>query len=52
VDDLYAVALPRLAEIQQHENVHYTPEGYKVLAQPVAAAIRAQLDAASPQPKK
>jgi lysophospholipase L1-like esterase len=43
VDDLYAVALPRLDEIQLKANVHYTPEGYRVLGAPVAAAIREQL---------
>ena len=39
IDDLYAYALPRLAEIQLPANVHYTPEGSKVLAQQVASSI-------------
>jgi acyl-CoA thioesterase-1 len=43
VNDLYAVAAPRLAEVQQPGNVHFTPDGYRVLARPVADAIRAQL---------
>jgi len=42
-NDLYAVAALRLAEIQQPANVHFTPDGYRVLAAPVAEAIRAQL---------
>ena len=43
VNDLYAFALAQLAEIQLPHNVHFTPEGYRALAAPVAAAIRAQL---------
>jgi acyl-CoA thioesterase-1 len=39
VDDLYSFALPRLSEIQLPSNVHFTPEGSKVLAGPVAASI-------------
>ena len=31
--------LPRLAEIQQPENVHFTPDGSKALAGEVARAI-------------
>ncbi len=42
-DDLYAYALPKLAEIQLPTNVHYSPEGYKVLAQQVAAVIEKAL---------
>jgi lysophospholipase L1-like esterase len=38
-DDLYSLALPKLAEIQLPANVHYTPEGYKVLAAEVADSI-------------
>jgi len=41
IDDLYAFALPRLGEIQQPENVHFTPAGSELLAQEVVAAIRA-----------
>lgn len=43
VNDLYAVAVPRLAELQRPANVHFTPEGSRVLAAPVAAAIRQHL---------
>lgn len=43
VNDLHAIALPRLAAIQRPANVHYTPEGYRELAQPVAAAIKTAL---------
>ncbi|MSU48255.1 MAG: SGNH/GDSL hydrolase family protein [Opitutus sp.] len=43
VNDLYAMARPRLDAIQQPANVHFTSEGYRALAEPVAAAIRAQL---------
>jgi len=39
IDDLYAFALPRLAEIQLPQNVHFKPEGSKVLAEEVAASI-------------
>jgi lysophospholipase L1-like esterase len=43
IDDLYAFALPRLAEIQRPENVHYTDAGYDALAKQVAASIAAEL---------
>jgi len=43
VNDLYAVAIDRLAELQRPENVHFTEEGSRVLATPVAEAIRSQL---------
>jgi len=39
IDDLYAFALPRLAEIQLPANVHFKPEGSKQLADQVAASI-------------
>jgi len=38
-DDLYSFALPRLAEIQQPANVHFTPDGSRVLAEKVAECI-------------
>lgn len=44
VNDLYSFASPRLAEIQLPRNVHYTPEGYARLAEPVIEAIRKALD--------
>ena len=43
IDDLHAVAAARLAEIQRPANVHFTPEGYRALAEKVAESIRAQL---------
>jgi acyl-CoA thioesterase-1 len=39
IDDLYAFALPRLKEIQQPVNVHFTPAGSKLLAGQVAESI-------------
>ena len=44
IDDLYEFAKPRLAEIQLRANVHFSPEGSKVLAAQVAKSIRAALD--------
>ncbi len=41
IDDLYAFALPRLGDIQQPENVHFTSAGSEMLAQEVVTAIRA-----------
>lgn len=38
-DDLYQFALPKLKEIQREANVHFTPEGSKVLAGQVAKSI-------------
>jgi len=43
IDDLYAFALPRLKEIQRPANVHFTPEGSKVLARQVGKSILAAL---------
>lgn len=43
VDDLFAVAQPRLKEIQRPVNVHFTPEGSKLLAEYVVKAIRQSL---------
>ncbi len=45
IDDLYALALPRLGQLQRPANVHYTDAGYEVLAEHVAASIRRALDA-------
>jgi acyl-CoA thioesterase-1 len=39
IDDLHAFALPRLSAIQPPENVHFSSEGSKVLAEHVAASI-------------
>jgi len=43
VNDLYSVAFARLGEIQRPGNVHFTDEGSRVLAVPVAEAIRRHL---------
>lgn len=43
IDDLYRFALPRLDEIQRPADVHFTPEGSKVLARQVAASIEEAL---------
>ena len=42
-DDLYAFAQPKLAEIQQKKDVHYTAAGYDQLAGKVAASIEKAL---------
>ncbi len=39
INDLYAFALPRIEKIQIPSNVHFTPEGSKVLAKQVARSI-------------
>jgi lysophospholipase L1-like esterase len=44
IDDLYAAALPRLAEIQLPLNVHFNNAGWETLGSKVAAAIRAALN--------
>jgi len=44
IDDLYAFALPRLAEIQIPANVHFKPDGSKQLADQVAASILKAID--------
>jgi rhodanese-related sulfurtransferase/lysophospholipase L1-like esterase len=48
IDDLYMLALPRLAEIQLKANVHFTPKGYEALAAQVAASIQQELAARAP----
>jgi len=45
IDDLCSFAGARLAKIQMPKNVHFTPEGSKVLAGQVAASILKALDA-------
>ena len=47
IDDLHAVAKARQAELQRPHDVHFTAEGYQVLAKAVAASILAA--AASPE---
>ncbi|HEX5105830.1 MAG TPA: SGNH/GDSL hydrolase family protein, partial [Pirellulaceae bacterium] len=44
IDDLYAFALPKLAEIQLPANVHFKPEGSKELAKQVAGEILKALE--------
>jgi len=44
VDDLYGYALPRLEELQEPVNVHFTEEGSKKLAEQVAASILRALE--------
>jgi len=39
INDLYAFMLPRMNEMQQPENVHFTQEGYRALARKVAERI-------------
>ncbi|MDZ4861416.1 MAG: SGNH/GDSL hydrolase family protein [Candidatus Hydrogenedentes bacterium] len=48
IDDLCSFALPRLAEIQLPNNVHFTPEGSKILAQEIAKHIEAVLTKSAP----
>jgi acyl-CoA thioesterase-1 len=43
VNDLYSFAKPQLEKIQLPKNVHYTPEGSKVLGLEVASKISAQM---------
>ena len=43
IDDLHALCVPKLAEWQRPQNVHFTPEGYAALAAKVAADIGAAL---------
>lgn len=43
IDDLFAAVLPRLADIQLPQNVHFSKEGSAELAQHVAASIEAVL---------
>ncbi len=44
IDDLYDKVKPLLAKYQQPQNVHFTPEGSKFLAEQVAAEILKVLD--------
>lgn len=43
VDDLYAVILPKQAELQKPKDVHFSAEGSQVLGAAVAGSIEAQL---------
>lgn len=44
VNDLYAVACPRLKEIQRADGVHFTTEGSEILGRQVATAILRALE--------
>lgn len=44
IDDLYAVALPAMAEVGRANDVHFSPEGYALLAQAVAQSIETALE--------
>jgi len=44
VNDLYAFSLPVIKEIQRPANVHFTPEGSKVLAEKVTEVILEALE--------
>ena len=46
-DDLFAALTPRLAELQNPNDVHFTGAGYEFLGARVAAAIRAALPPAA-----
>ena len=43
VDDLYALVLPKLAEVQKPKNVHFNPAGSALLAKQVTEMISAAL---------
>ena len=41
--DLYTISMKRMKELMRPANVHYTPEGSKVLGEDVARVIREAL---------
>lgn len=43
IDDLYAVALPAMAKVGRENDVHFSPEGYALLAKAVAQSIETAL---------
>ncbi len=43
IDDLFAFITPHLAQVQNPKDVHFSGEGYKLLAQQVAASIEKAL---------
>lgn len=45
IDDLFAVVVPVEAKIRRPNDLHYTPEGYALLAAAVAESIASQLTA-------
>ena len=46
VDDMYAYSLAQLSKIQRPKNVHFTPDGSRVLAEGVVKAVREALEVA------
>jgi lysophospholipase L1-like esterase len=52
INDLWAVAQPRLKEIQQPVNVHFTRDGSEFLARHVVKAIRRSLESETPGTSK
>jgi acyl-CoA thioesterase-1 len=44
IDDLYAFALPQIEKVQRPDNVHFTKNGYSVLAEQVSKVILDSLD--------
>ncbi len=44
VDDLYAMSIGKLEKIQRPANVHFTPEGSRMLAEQVVKSISRQLE--------
>ena len=53
IDDLYTLALGQLDKIQKPKNVHFSPEGSKILAHQVANSILKALGKPElPKPKK
>ena len=44
INHLYSFMIPRIAELQLPNNVHFTPEGYKALAEKVSDRINEALD--------
>ena len=47
IDNLYDFALPKLGDIQRSRDVHYTPDGSKILASQVASSIKAKLQSSA-----
>lgn len=43
IDDLYTVVLPVMTTVGRENDVHFSPEGYAVLAKAVAASVETQL---------
>lgn len=52
IDDLYAFALPKLKDIQNVKNVHFSAEGSKVLAKEVAKSIETALKVRAKKPAR